>query len=66
MTFSFDPSKKGKAINLSNNNCVALKTTESDYETVLGTLPMSSGRHYWEIRVEKFVDEEDIFIGIAR
>lgn len=27
---------------------------------------MNSGRHYWEIKIEKYVDEEDIFIGIAR
>jgi hypothetical protein len=33
---------------------------------VLGTLSMSSGRHYWEIRLDKFVDEEDLFLGIAR
>jgi tripartite motif-containing protein 9/67 len=66
MTFYFDPQHKGKAITLSNNNCTATKCGESDYETVLGTLAMSSGRHYWEIRVEKFVDEEDLFIGVAR
>jgi tripartite motif-containing protein 9/67 len=27
---------------------------------------MSSGKHYWEIKIDKFVDEEDLFIGIAR
>jgi tripartite motif-containing protein 9/67 len=27
---------------------------------------MSSGRHYWEIRIDKYVDEEDLFIGVAK
>lgn len=27
---------------------------------------MSSGRHYWELKIDKFVDDEDLFIGIAR
>jgi len=29
------------------------KLPEVDYQTVLGTLMMSSGRHYWEIKVTK-------------
>jgi tripartite motif-containing protein 9/67 len=66
VSFHWDSNYKGKAIALSNNNCTATKTGESDYQTVLGTLAMSQGRHYWEIKVEKFVDEEDLFVGIAR
>lgn len=66
MTFIWDPIKKGKSITLSNSNNTANKQGESDYQTVLGTLAMSSGRHYWELKIDKYVDEEDIFIGIAR
>ncbi|CAK69624.1 unnamed protein product (macronuclear) [Paramecium tetraurelia] len=66
MTFTWDPIKKGKSVILSNNNLTANKKGQSDYQTVLGTLALNSGRHYWEIKIEKYVDEEDIFIGIAR
>lgn len=27
---------------------------------------MSSGKNYWEIRLDNYVEEDDIFIGIAR
>ena len=27
---------------------------------------MGSGRHYWEIHIEKFVDPTDIIIGVAK
>jgi hypothetical protein len=36
------------------------------YETVLGTLGFSSGRHYWEIRIDAYGHEEDIFVGVSR
>lgn len=65
-TFFFDPSAKASGIKLSNNNLSAYKNGESDYQTVLGNLALSSGRNYWEIKIDKFVDEEDIFLGIAR
>lgn len=26
----------------------------------------NSGRHYWEIKVDTFVEMEDIFVGVAR
>ncbi len=37
-----------------------------DYETVLATVGLNSGRHYWEIKLDTFVEMEDIFVGIAR
>ncbi len=54
------------------NNCLtANKKYEIDYETVLGTVGFSNGsgghsKHYWEIKLDTFVDIEDIFIGIAK
>ena len=33
------------------------------YETILGTVSLSSGTHYWEIVIDKFVDLDDIIIG---
>jgi len=66
MSFTWDQNAKASGIKLSNNNLTAGKLPEVDYQTVLGTLVMSSGRHYWEIKIDNFNDEEDIFIGVAR
>ena len=70
-TFSWDLNYKGTNIQLLNNSLTANKKFEIDYETVLGTVGFSSGsggvsRHYWEIKLDTFVDMEDIFVGIAR
>jgi tripartite motif-containing protein 9/67 len=27
---------------------------------------MTSGRHYWEVKIDKYADEEDLFLGVAR
>ncbi|CAD8083533.1 unnamed protein product [Paramecium sonneborni] len=39
---------------------LANKKRQSDYQNVLGTLALKSERHYWEIKIEKYVDEEHI------
>ena len=49
-----------------NNNLTANKKYEINFETVLATVGFDSGRHYWEIKLDTFVDMEDIFIGVAR
>jgi len=36
-----------------------------DYETVLCTSGLFSGRHYWEITVDTIVENEDIILGVA-
>lgn len=64
--FFWDPNMKGTDIKLSNNNYTATKSTDADYQTVLGNILMNSGRHYWEVRIDLGNDEEDLFIGIAR
>ncbi len=32
----------------------------------MATVGFNSGRHYWEIKLDTFVDLEDILIGVAR
>ena len=32
---------------------------------MLGTVEISSGQHYWEIKIEKFVELDDIIIGVS-
>jgi len=31
----------------------------------LGSIAIGSGRHYWEIKIDKFVDLNDIIIGVS-
>jgi hypothetical protein len=57
---------KGPNINLYNGNLTANKKSEAEYEVVMGTVAISSGCHYWDIKVEKFVEQDDIIIGIVQ
>ena len=33
---------------------------------MLASVGFNNGRHYWEIKLDTFVEMEDIFVGIAR
>jgi tripartite motif-containing protein 9/67 len=54
-------------MNLSEGNLTVSTNKKHDveYEPVIGTVPISSGVHYWEIKIERFLDVEDIMIGVA-
>ena len=65
-SFTWDLNFKGPNINLLNNNLTANKKQEVDYETVLGSISISSGTHYWEIKIDKFVELDDIIIGVSQ
>ena len=49
-----------------NSSLTANKKFEIDFETVLATVGFDSGKHYWEIKLDTFVDMEDIFVGVSR
>lgn len=65
-SFAWDIDAKGPNIKLYNNNLTANKSADSvEYETVLGGIAIGSGKHYWEIKIEKFVELDDIIIGVS-
>ena len=63
--FAWKEDKKGGNLVLSNNKMTATKQAGDNYETVLGSLVLNSGRHYWEVTIDCFMEEEDFFIGVA-
>jgi hypothetical protein len=36
-----------------------------DYETVMGQIGFSEGKHYWEITIDSYNTERDLFIGVC-
>ena len=65
-SFTWDPIAKGRNILLLNHNLTANKRVEVEYETVLGTIEINQGVHYWEIKIDKFVELDDIIIGVSQ
>lgn len=48
------------------NNCLtANKRYEVNNESVLATVGFNQGKHYWEVKLDTFVEHEDIFVGVA-
>ena len=65
-SFTWNINAKDPNINLYNGNLTANKKSEAEYEAVLGSVPISSGMHYWEIKIEKFVEQDDIILGVVQ
>jgi hypothetical protein len=63
--FVWDEHFRATNIEIINNGNTALKKNEEKYESVLANVGLSSGSHYWEVKVDKYVSDEDIFIGVA-
>ena len=49
-----------------NYNLTANKKAQVEFENVFGTVTMTTGVHYWEITIDKIVENDDIIIGIAQ
>ena len=64
-SFTWNINAKGPNIKLFNGNLTANKKSEADYEAVLGTVPIGSGVHYWEFKIDKFVEQDDIIVGVV-
>ena len=68
--FTWDASKKSANIELLDDLLTVKKKDEAEamFESVLGTVCMSTGLHEWEIKIDFLADyeeEEEIFIGVA-
>lgn len=68
--FTWDSSKKSANIELLDDLLTLKKRDDSEvmFESVLGTVSMTSGLHQWEIKMDflmEFDEEEEIFIGVA-
>ena len=61
----WDEAFKGTNLTITNQNRTVFKRTDDEYETVLATTALTSGRHRWEIKIDNYVSDEDIFIGVA-
>ena len=44
---------------------MAISVGNEYYNTVLANVGFSSGRHYWEVRLDAYFTEKDIFVGIC-
>jgi hypothetical protein len=69
-SFTWDASKKSVNIELLDDLLTVKKKDESEvmFESVLGTVTMTSGLHQWEIKMDFLMDyeeEEEVFIGVA-
>mmetsp|Transcript_1581 Transcript_1581/g.2556 ORF Transcript_1581/g.2556 Transcript_1581/m.2556 type:complete len:290 (-) Transcript_1581:2116-2985(-) len=64
--FFWDENKKGTNIEISNSGLTAFKKSEEEFETVLGNVCLSSGSYYWDVKIDMFVDDEDVYIGVAQ
>lgn len=62
-TYSWDISNKGNDIAISNNDTVAVKKEIDDFETVLGTIPLTKGKYYWEITVISLIYFQKFYVA---
>ena len=61
--FTLDSTKKGDGIKIING--LTAEKTNNDYESVFATEPFISGQHSWDVIIDRYVSDEDVFIGVA-
>jgi len=65
-SFTWDPERKHSGLMLLNDNRTVRAVNSNQYKTCYADMCMESGEYYWEVRVDNYVNEEDVFLGVAR
>lgn len=63
--FTWDMDYKGPNVKLSKDGLQATLDVDIDQETVVGTIPINSGKHYWEVKLDKFIELDCITLGVV-
>ncbi|KAL3873600.1 hypothetical protein ACJMK2_036696 [Sinanodonta woodiana] len=63
--FTFDPLSAPPDIIFTNNNLTAT-CNNFDHRVILGGVGFSKGIHYWEVQIDRYENNSDPAIGIAR
>lgn len=61
--YTWDSNYKGGDIEISNNDTSVSKKENEDFQTVLGVIPLCSGKHYWEIIVFLFMRQDRLMLS---
>jgi hypothetical protein len=65
-TFSLGILPNALGLKLSRNNLCLTKTGDQNYSSAVGNAPLEhDGRYYWEVRLDNFAEEDDLYIGVA-
>ena len=63
--FTFDPAASPNGVLFSNDNATVTSSSFDD-RVVLANVGFSSGVHYWELSVDRYENNKDPAVGVAR